>query len=125
MRKIILITTLFFISIISFASEYIYYKGNSTSVFDIVYILKDNKMFKGRSTSFSDNIIFTIKDNSIYRGNSSSIFDIAYTIKDNKVFEGRSTSFSDNIIYTVNNSEDIYKVILPLLLMRKSPNISV
>ena len=74
-------------------------------------------MYKGRSTAFSDNIIFTIKDNSIYKGNSTSVFDIVYTIKDNKIFKGRSTAFSDNIIYTVNNSKDIYKVILLLLLI--------
>ncbi len=117
MKKIIVITTLFLISVISSASEYIFYKGNSTSVFDIVFTIKDNKMFNGRNTAFSDNIIHTIKDNSIYKGNSTSVFDVVYTIKDNKVFEGRSTAFSDNIIYTVNNSEDIYKVILPLLLM--------
>lgn len=81
MKKILLIIILNYISIIGYASDYIFYKGNSTIVFDIVY-----------------------------------------TIKDNKIYKGRGTGFSDNIIFTINNDDDIYKVILPLLLMRKSSN---
>ena len=61
----------------------------------------------------------------IYKGNLTSVFDIVFTTQGYRVFNRRSTAFSDNIIYIVNNSEDIYKVILPLLLMWKSPNISV
>gem|GEM_PF-4813268 len=67
MKKILLIIILSYISVIGYASDYIFYKGNSTVVFDIAYTIKDNKIYKGRETAFSDNIIFTINNDDVYK----------------------------------------------------------
>lgn len=78
MKKIILTTIIIFFGITCYASDYIFYRGNSTSQYDIAYTIKDNKLYRGNTISFSNNNIYTIEHNKIYKGNSTYYSDFIY-----------------------------------------------
>ncbi len=50
------------------------YRGNSTSVFDLLFTLTDGKLYIGDSGSSMD-CLYTFKNGMIYRGDSTSTFD--------------------------------------------------
>lgn len=50
------------------------YRGNSTSVFDLLFTLTDGKLYIGDSGSSMD-CLYTFKNGIIYRGDSTSTFD--------------------------------------------------
>jgi hypothetical protein len=50
------------------------YRGNSTSVFDLLFTLTDGKLYIGDGSSSMD-CLYTFKNGIIYRGDSTSTFD--------------------------------------------------
>ena len=50
------------------------YRGNSTSVFDLLFTLTDGKLYIGDGGSSSD-CLYTFSNGVIYRGDSTSTFD--------------------------------------------------
>lgn len=79
--------------------QYIY-AGRSNSTFDILYTIRDNKIYKDQSHFLGD-VVCTIQGNHIYRGNSTFALDMAYTYRDGYIFEGDGVSTLD-VVFTTN-----------------------
>ena len=103
MNKRILIMTFFCLAFLSGFSQVKVYKGNSSYSSDVLCTLKDNKVYKGNS-SYNNDILCHIDDNKVYKGTSSYSNDILYTIRDGKVYRGQS-SYSSDIVLTIRDGK--------------------
>jgi len=79
------------------------YKKSSTFSGDIVCTLRGNKLYKGTST-FSGDVMCTINGGKIYEGTSTFSGDILYTVKGEKIYKKTST-FSGDILITNRNGK--------------------
>lgn len=84
--------------ILTLQSEHIF-SGFSTSDFDILYTVRDNKLYLGDSF-FSDAIAYTFNENegTIYVGDSNFPLDLAYTIRPDNFKRGVLNVYKDNSI---------------------------
>jgi hypothetical protein len=74
-----------------------------------LYNVTDGKVYKG-SSSYSGDIIMTIRDGKIYKGTSSYSGDIIATIRDGKVYTG-SSSYSGDISFTISGYATIQEFV--------------
>ena len=82
------------------AAEVRVYKGTSSFTSDVICTVRDGKVYKGTS-DFQRDLLFTIRDGKIYKGTSTFTSDILATVRDGKVYEGTS-SFQRDVLFTMD-----------------------
>ena len=90
-----LIILLFLFSINCF-SQFVYY-GDSRYSNDIVYVIKNNKIYSGQY-ELQSNIVANFDGHYLYRGYSRYSNDIIATYNNGKIYKGKSTYLSDLLV---------------------------
>ena len=103
-RKV-LIAMLFCFAFISVSAQVKVYKGNSSYSSDILYTVRKGKVYKG-SSSYSSDVLFNIKDGKLYDGNSSYSSDIFANKRGLKVYKNNS-SYSSDVDFTLSGDVTI------------------
>lgn len=82
--------------------------GNSNMWRETKLTVKDQKIFKGFSTSTFDQL-YSLQNGHLYLGDSSFSFDIVYTIKSGKVYRGESDMMMDCLFTYDPKTNKLYK----------------
>ena len=100
-----LLTVCFCLAFVSSFAQVKVYKGNSSYSSDVICTLRGNKVYKGNS-SYQSDILCRIDDNKVYRGNSSYNSDIQFTIRNGKVYKNNS-NYSSDVDFTLSDNVTI------------------
>jgi len=91
------------------------YQGRSTSVFDEVYWIQDNKLFSDQG-HFSGDCLLTYHNGKIYRGDSRMFMDQLFSFKNGQLFEGNQTTRLD-ILYSFEGDVSVAELFAVMLVL--------
>jgi hypothetical protein len=72
-------------------------EGPMGSEFDLVFTLRDNKLYRGTAL-YTSQIAYTFEEGRIYKGDSNFLIDILYNVKDNVIYNGANSFPTDALL---------------------------